>query len=345
MNGVSLLFGAFYFRESNFIRLSAEILDKETDEQILNDGGHFELSPMYHSQILSILLDCINLLVNNPGVFAAQEELLEKLREKTSLMLGWLENITLPGGEIPLLNDSANGVYPETGELTEYAGRLGIYAKITRLSDSGYRRFDNGNYTCITDVGKIGPDYIPGHAHADTFSFVLCIGEKQVVVDRGVFTYERSKIRQHDRETSSHNTVTVDGKSSSDVWGGFRVGKRANVKILAENESEIIAEHDGYRSCGTIHTRHFVFNVDSITISDNLTGNHQGTVNLHFHPERIVQLSGKKIVLDCCTIELNGFSECCMKEYSYHPGFNMNVKSGRFEGIFSGSCEMKIITG
>ena len=29
--------------------------------------------------------------------------------------------------------------------------------------------------------------------------------------------------------TKSHNTVTVENKNQSDVWGAFRVGKRAKV--------------------------------------------------------------------------------------------------------------------
>jgi hypothetical protein len=37
------------------------ILERELPEQVLSDGGHFELSPMYHTIVLSDLLDLINL--------------------------------------------------------------------------------------------------------------------------------------------------------------------------------------------------------------------------------------------------------------------------------------------
>ena len=44
---------------------AVEILREELEEQILNDGGHFELSPMYHQIMLFRVLDCINLIENN----------------------------------------------------------------------------------------------------------------------------------------------------------------------------------------------------------------------------------------------------------------------------------------
>ena len=50
-NGFSLFFGAYYFRDEVFYKKAIQILITELDEQVLHDGVHFELSPMYH-QIL-----------------------------------------------------------------------------------------------------------------------------------------------------------------------------------------------------------------------------------------------------------------------------------------------------
>lgn len=64
-NGLSLLFGAYYFNNNQFYAKSCEILTGQLQEQVLKDGGHFELSPMYHQLILYRILDCINLVKNN----------------------------------------------------------------------------------------------------------------------------------------------------------------------------------------------------------------------------------------------------------------------------------------
>lgn len=85
-NGFSLLFGAFYFNDYIFYRKARYIIESELTEQILNDGGHFELSPMYHQIILERLLDCINLLQNNHR-FSNQEKLLELLKYDAKKML------------------------------------------------------------------------------------------------------------------------------------------------------------------------------------------------------------------------------------------------------------------
>ena len=38
-----------------------KIIDEEMHEQVLDDGGHFELSPMYHSVMLELVLDLLAL--------------------------------------------------------------------------------------------------------------------------------------------------------------------------------------------------------------------------------------------------------------------------------------------
>ena len=58
-NGFSLLFGSYYFQNNKFYKKSKKLLYSQLNEQILRDGGHFELSPMYHQIILNRLMDCI----------------------------------------------------------------------------------------------------------------------------------------------------------------------------------------------------------------------------------------------------------------------------------------------
>jgi hypothetical protein len=43
-NGFSLFFAGYFFKNQNFLDKSKKILIKELNEQILNDGSHFELS-------------------------------------------------------------------------------------------------------------------------------------------------------------------------------------------------------------------------------------------------------------------------------------------------------------
>jgi len=62
-NAKALIFAGLFFEgveAGKWLKKGLQILAKEVPEQILNDGGHFERSPMYHSIILEDLLDLIN---------------------------------------------------------------------------------------------------------------------------------------------------------------------------------------------------------------------------------------------------------------------------------------------
>src|SRR5690606_31821478 len=123
---------------------------------------------------------------------------------------------------------------------------------LCRLSSSGYYRAQTASAVAVFDAGPLGPDYLPAHGHADTLTFELSLNGQRVVVDSGVSTYETGPQRDRERSTAAHNTVTIDGENSSEVWASFRVGRRASVFDVrtAEGEDDIVvsATHDGYRS-------------------------------------------------------------------------------------------------
>ena len=144
----------------------------------------------------------------------------------------------------------------------------------------------------IADVGNIGPDYLPGHAHADTLSFELSVGLQRVFVNSGISCYGTSKKRLKQRETSAHNTSSVDDANSSEVWSGFRVARRAyvcNVNIKETNDTiELVASHNGYRILkqAVIHKRSWYMKDHKLMITDIFTGKgeHDFKIFLHVHP-------------------------------------------------------------
>jgi uncharacterized heparinase superfamily protein len=258
------------------------------------------------------LLDCINLVQNNSW---KGRELLEFFRAKSELMLGWLQNISYKNGEIPLLNDSANSIAPKTVQLIDYSKRLNLEIPLLKLSDSGYRKISNENYECIVDIGHIGAEYIPGHAHADTFNFELRIKGRPFIVDTGLSTYETCKRRTVERSTLSHNSVEVNGQNQSEVWGGFRVANRAKIVNLKESDGYIEATHDGYKPI--FHTRKWTFEESRVIIEDSLNRDSIGVARLHFHPDVT-----KEEILAHLSIDSNEFE---FGEYFYSPEFNTKI--------------------
>lgn len=329
-NGFGLWFAAVYFQDLPLLRKAEAILKPELTEQIMADGAHFERSPMYHSIMLYRVLDCLNLARHNMAIFQPCANWENRFAEKAALMLGWLMNMTFPDGRYPHWADAAPEIAPVPQALFDYARRLGVEPRIMPLGESGYRRMDWDAFSLMVDVGDIGPDYIPGHAHADTFSFVLNVDQQPYIVDTGISTYEKNARRQSERATSAHNTVQIGAHEQSEVWGGFRVGRRAYVRILEEQPDSstkgfrLRAEHNGYAHLGGRHARCFAREGDDLVIEDVVTAPAGEFVYayLHFAAGVEVQIAGQTLVSPSAIIHLEGATHLQIVPYALANGYN-----------------------
>ena len=291
----SLYIASLYFQNNKLYRKASKLLKQELKEQILSDGAHYEQSPMYHCILLDRLLDCYNFSVHNVR-FGQQREMNNFLEDKVKQMLGWLKAIIYEDGSLPLLNDSANGIAPTSREIFDYARRLGLIIEESRLKESGYRKIWLTWGEVILDVGGITASYQPGHSHADTFNYELRINGQPFIVDTGISTYNKTERRQWERGTAAHNTVVVNCQNSSEVWSGFRVGRRANVYIVEEQEGRIVAEHDGYgKKCR--HQRSFIWDsFQCLKIIDKLSSDKAAISYVHLAPEVVILSQEGKII-------------------------------------------------
>ncbi|MEM1002628.1 MAG: alginate lyase family protein, partial [Bacteroidota bacterium] len=326
-NGFGLLFGGYYFKDEKIIEQAKSILIPQLEEQILEDGAHFELSPMYHQLMLYRMLDCINLMQNNSLTATDADDLLEVFLNKVPKMLGWMNKMAFANGDMPHFNDSIDGIAPKSAALLEYAKRLQIVPETIELKDSGYRKFCIQQYEVVLDVGQIGPSYIPGHAHSDTFSFILYHQQTPFIVDPGISTYEKNAQRNAERATSSHNTVRIANKEQSEVWGGFRVGRRAKIIQLKESENCIKAVHNGYNKIGCHHQRTFLFSASTMLIEDLIIGNKSGVAFLHFHPDVAVSLNNQQLYGDTWEIQFEESTTVNLEPYQFALGFNHTQKA------------------
>lgn len=284
-NAKALVFAGAFFSgpEADAWRTKGmAVLAREVEEQVLADGGHFERSPMYHGIVLEDVLDLVQLAAVFPGVLADGD--LAHWRDVAARMLRWLRVMSHPDGGIAMFNDAALGIAPDLSALERYARELGVawneapLRPIEVLQDSGYVRMEVGAAVLIADVGKVGPDYLPGHAHADTLSFELSLQGRRMLVNGGTSTYEAGALRLQQRGTAMHNTVVVDDQDSSEVWGGFRVARRARPVDVAwrthEDALELSAAHDGYRRLPgrVLHRRTWRLKADRLEVADSLEG-------------------------------------------------------------------------
>ena len=303
-NAKALVFAGMFFageEADEWLEKGLAILSREIGEQILPDGGHFELSPMYHAIILEDMLDLINMARAYRECCPAS--VTKNWCSTAESMFDWLAVMCHPDGEISFFNDAAFSIAAPLKELQSYGERSGLRSGkspldgITHLENSGYIRVQKDQMVAILDVGRIGPDYIPGHAHADTLSFELSLDGRRVIVNSGISQYGAGRERLFQRSSKAHNTLEIDGESSSEVWSGFRVARRARPFDLdiqqKDGEIIIVCSHDGYqRLKGRVtHRREWRFNNRSFEIIDRISGQYSTAfARYHLHPD--VKLSG-----------------------------------------------------
>jgi uncharacterized heparinase superfamily protein len=251
---------------------------------------------MYHAIVLEDLLDLLQLARVYPGLL--NESDVATWRDAAIRMRRWLRIMSHPDGDIAFFNDAALGIAPNFAALAAYADVLGLppdnapLEGLEALPDSGYLRFQKGPAVMIADVGAIGPDHLPGHAHADTLSFELSLHGRRVLVNGGTSGYEPGDERLRQRGTAAHNTVVVDGQDSSEVWSSFRVARRARVFGVRWGKEGgslwLESAHDGYRRLpGRVtHRRSWYLAEDRLQITDMLQGSWKSAVSCwHIHPE------------------------------------------------------------
>lgn len=341
----ALFITSIFFGDERLFSKAAHLLEEQLREQILPDGAHYEQSPMYHCIMLDRLLDCINFSTCNT-LFKGQEAFTCMLRENAAKMLGHLQSIIYSDGTLPLLNDSARGIAPTATQLFEYAKRLNLIWQPIPLDECGYRKLNDKGMEVMLDIGNITASYQPGHSHADTFNYELRIDGQPVIADTGISTYNKDPRRQYERSTAAHNTVSVAGKDSSIVWGGFRMGRRAKVTIEKDCPTEILAHHDGFGH-HIIHQRHFAFCDHAIHIEDLIIGKVTNAISyLHFSPQTDVSVvsetdgilkAGKVIIkaegfndirlkTDYVSTEYNKLQPCRVLEISFHQQLRYSIK-------------------
>ena len=344
INAKALIFGGLFFEgrhAENWLEIGLDILRKELREQFNTDGMHFEKSFMYHSLLLEDLLDLINIF----KVYDCQ-----KYRRECEVIavraMDCLKAFCHPDGEIPFFNDATFDVAASKDSLLKYFHMLNLqldenFPKTKHLVNSGYVRSMNSAAYLVCDIGDIGPDYIPSHAHADSLSFELSFFGNRLIVNSGISEYGQGSERLRQRGTKAHSTLTVDQKNSSDIWGGFRVAKRARTTLCDVHDKgsvvKISARHDGYRTffSKTFHKRTWELAENYMRLNDEVTGKGKKKIeiNFHIHPSvSIGVINKKKFVLkipsgEKCFFESLSEGDLSIKKSTFHPGFNKTIHS------------------
>ena len=305
----ALVLCSVFFRDEKMLYRSVKELRQECKEEILEDGMHYELSPMYHNLILEGLLK----------VTSALREYGQADRELESYLQPMLDaawSLEESASRLPLFNDTGNNVAKGIETLVSAAySYFGIEPHFKKqLPNAGYYIYKRGPWKLIIDAGQPGPSYIPGHAHCDALSFELFQNGVPAVVNCGTYAYQ-TKLRDFFRSTPAHNTVMINQKEQSHCWGIFRLAERSSVHILMSDDMHLIAIMKD--QAGQMVKRSFFFGDELIITDETKVGQLTG----FFHPMISLEYS-----LNC-----DNASECAHL-YAPEYGDYSEIKAIKYEG-------------
>jgi heparinase II/III-like protein len=130
------------------------------------------------------------------------------------------------------------------------------------------------------DHASLGYGNLAAHGHADALAIWLSVDGRPVFIESGTYIYHSDEAwRNNFRSTHMHNTLSVEGKNSSEMNGPFNWSQRSRAKcrIWSHRDSDdwvVEAEHDGYlKAFGTRHFRRLSRISDGhFLIEDSLDG-------------------------------------------------------------------------
>lgn len=328
----------------------------QIEEQVLPDGGHFERSPAYHMEVMHDLSLLHALLEDEDARSAA--------RSAWSAMAATLAWMRHPDGDLVQLNDCSLPGAKEVEHALEASRQVlgrsaqsGLEPGAKHLPDTGLVIWRRRPWALFFDVGPVGNSVQPGHAHADNLTIECSFEGRRLIVDPGTYGYDLDERRRYDRATGSHNTVSIDGESSTEVWHVFRVGRRArpvDVEVeLAFDRLLAAASHDGYDHLPGRPRHRRILRVEEgeLQVTDRIAGSYEHVIEGGFlvHPDWDVEpisngwllhaSRGHRVELTC---EASGSVQRLTEVKPYHPSNGIELRTTRIGWRWQGVPPLEV---
>lgn len=309
---------SLFFNDRPVLRKALKAFKAECKEEILPDGMHFELSPMYHKLVFEgVVRVAVALEAKGMGDSEINAYLQPMLNAAWSMEEGL--------DRIPLFNDAGNNVAKSLQALVSACKlRFDITPKYkSRFTDSGFYIFKQDDWKLVVDAGQPGPAYIPGHAHCDAMSFELFKAGKPVIINCGTYAYQ-CKERSFFRSTAAHNTVMVNDTEQSQCWGTFRMAKRSKTKVLSVNENSIEMEMTDQK--GQKVERRISFSDDGLAVTDTAKSHRLVSYIHSLAPISIVHTAEEKTVKQTYAPDYGCKEKITVKELQSKDVIDVRVK-------------------
>jgi len=281
---VGLLFAGVLFPElaeaSRWETAALKHLIRESERQVLPDGGGAEQAFDYHQDVVGLLdLACEALRATGrpepPAVVSA-----------AARGRAFLKAMATRAG-LPPIGDSDDGVAFLRSRSSAEVRAEGTVRTFPRAGYTMIRQPETG-LECVFDHGSLGHAPLFGHAHADALALSVAVQGEFLLIDPGTFSYADADFRAYFRGTRAHNTVVVDGRDQAQQVGAFRWTQPYSAELVHTESQEgvvhLVARHDGYLGLGVTHWRWVrILPAGRMMVVDVLDGVGEHSLELNWH--------------------------------------------------------------
>ncbi|MDU6853690.1 MAG: alginate lyase family protein [Zhenhengia sp.] len=344
-----LALGAFLSEQElgqKYMEIALHRLTEHATLQVMDDGTHWEQSPMYHNEVLHSFQNVVSITRRcNLNISPIIEE---KTYKMCYTNLNWAKpnhhQVSQGDSDDTDIRDMiSRGAYLFSDPTLKFGGfkvldpiscwyegleAINSYNRLNTLAPSYTHAIlqTSGNYY-LRDSWKEDANYLhfhcgslgSGHGHANLLHIDLFAQGEDILVDSGRFTYIHKPIRTDFKSAFAHNTTIVDGKSFTECTESWDFGKIANYvqSHFVDKGLFSMAEgsHLGYMHLenGGIFTNRKIIYIkpDIYVVIDTFTGMGTHTYDqlFHFNNQGQVTTKGTSVAYESNKVKA---TVCCI---------------------------------
>lgn len=314
----------FILENEEYVERASQYLRRGLHIQVMDDGMHWEMSPMYHNEVLMAYLEVMRIgkIWNHKPFSDKETEIIRKMAYGTM-------GLKTPAGRQPMTGDS------DDTDVRDLLSQTGLVMRDGRLKAGGFERLDYESIwlfgpegfkayeTIETETAEAGIMEFPdsgqvvmrdgwgdnagwlyfvngplggGHGHLDKLHVGLWIGGEEILTDSGRYTYKDVDRRYELKAARAHNVPMVgdlEYSGSKDTWTYDSLPQCFPNQVCRKGEYLFIeGAHGGYGARGIVVRRRIVaVGFDIFAVSDTFLGNMPEEITQTFHFGESIRLT------------------------------------------------------
>jgi len=346
---------------------------KKYSWRLLEDGTHWEQSPMYHNEVFHCFMN-VNLLAQRNHIILP-EIIVQKTKQMALANVQWQK----PNYHEPLLGDS------DDNDLRSFLTLSSFLFNDSILKSRAFKTLDYENFFIMGKENSIiyenlagqQPDFLStyqqssgdfymrsswkenstytgfhlkkfgcGHGHDNLLHFTLFANGKDYLVDGGRYTYVENQWREFFKNNKSHNTLGVDDLTNSiysDSWSNSFEARSQGIFTKIESSFDYAeAENTAYKRLidpVSIKRRLLFIKPNIWVLFDSFSANGEHKFSQYFNfPNDSIQIKSGTLTTTYAKnnliIQPVKKAEIKLTDSWWSPEYNLKIESKRAE-VFS----------